>query len=155
MNILFLFFLLYWALELITECKLAAHVLWLIYYFCLDLCVLTSFFVQNKVSRKSCFLITVSFLFAPSFCSIFLLFVIFYDFSSPKIAEMTFMRSLITNWDCHHLKKKNTFSHKANAGIRVWLIMYKCLLANMRPLLTKQERIWGEIILIYLFYLCG
>lgn len=35
-----------------------------------------------------------------------------------------------------HTHTKNTFSHKTRAGIKVWLIMYKCLLANLRPLLT-------------------
>lgn len=35
-----------------------------------------------------------------------------------------------------------TFSHRTLAGTKVWLITFKCLLVNLRPLLTKQEHFW-------------
>lgn len=69
-------------------------------------------------------------LFTRSVIFILHLFVIFMA-SHSQDSITAFMRSLIANWDCHHLKHL--------PGISMWLIMYKCLLANLRPLITKPE----------------
>lgn len=85
-------------------------------------------------------------LFTQSFSFIFRLFVIFMTFRSQDsrndIYEESHYKLRLPPFEEKKTKNPPSLA-KTSAGIRVWLITYKCLLANLRPLLTQQKRIWG------------
>lgn len=103
------------------------------------LCLLS----KHKVSKKSCHQ-SVS-VYTSSLLHFTFLFAILWLFFIPKTpkkwhlwgASLQIESAIIRN---KPTKKKNPPSliKRESAAIKVWLIMYKCLFANLRPLLTKQ-----------------
>lgn len=67
-------------------------------------------------------------------------FFLFPKHQRNDIYEEPHYKLSLPSFETNQQKKKNPPSliKRESAAIKVWLIMYKCLFANLRPLLTKQ-----------------